>query len=368
MKRIVFILCAIILFGCKNEGENITEVPPVVEFEFGDIAVPSTTETTAAITADLPFVKIDGKYDHNAKLTLHYHQADSIDNGFTVIDEYELLIGEVKFLIFDLEPDTTYSAFMHLESSTGETAQSEPFDFTTKPLENINGVKYKININSERGLFATVHISDIRYVVHNVNIELSSLCFKYRRYGNIYYQEWYSYEFGAEEIADGEVEFEIPSGGEEYLDELMTYEYLISIVPKDDTYPAYNLAEGNPYYRFKMGYAEITANLSTPVLTLDNNIVRVIVDKVDLYYDGVSIDDYKSAYPSYAIRYRIKGTDEWTQDTCYRKEGGINHAFGVYGAEPNTVYEVCAVVYAGEGDGRKAVYSDIAEICVNPTN
>ena len=227
MKRIVFILCAIMLFGCKNEGENITVTPSIVEFVFGDVAVPSTTETTAAIKADRPFVKIDGKYDHNAKLTLHYYEADNVIEEIFVVDDYELLIGEVKFLIFDLAPGTTYGAYLQLESSTGETAQSEPFDFTTKPLENINGVKYNININSERGLFATVHISDIRYVVHNVNIELSSLCFKYRRYGNINYQEWYSYEFGAEEIADGEVEFEIPSGGEEYLDELMTYEYLI---------------------------------------------------------------------------------------------------------------------------------------------
>ena len=367
MKRIVFLLCAVMLFACKNEVDNVTETPVVV-FEFGKVSNVSTGETTAAITADLPFVKIDGKYDHDAKLTLLYHRSDSLDNSFEIIDDFELLIGEVKFLIFDLEPGTTYSAFLHLESSTGETAQSEHFEFTTKPEVAANGQVFKININSERGLFATVHISDIRYIVDNVDIELSKVTFEYRRYGNINYQEWCIYEFGAEEIADGEVEFEIPSNGEEYLDELETYEYLISLVPKDESYPTYKLAEGNTYYRFKMGYAEIEASLSTPVLTLEDDILRVAVERVDLFYDGVSIDDYKSGFPSYAIRYRTKGADEWEQRSCRRENGGISVSFGLKDVEPNSVYEFCGVVYAGEGDGHKAVYSDIAEICINPTN
>ena len=367
MKRIVFLLCAVMLFACKNEVDNVTETPVVV-FEFGKVSNVSTGETTAAITADLPFVKIDGKYDHDAKLTLLYHRSDSLDNSFEIIDDFELLIGEVRFLIFDLEPGTTYSAFMHLESSTGETAQSERFDFTTKPLENINGAKYDININSKRGLFATVHISNIRYIVDNADIELDCLRFEYRRYKNFNYQEWTTYEFGTEEIADGEVEFEIPSNGEEYLDELTTYEYIISFVPKDESYPTYKTAEGNQYYTFKMGYAEIEASLSIPALTLENDILRVVVERVDLFYDGISIDDYKSGFPSYAIRYRAKGADEWEQRSCTRENGGMSVTFGVKGVEPNTTYEFCGVVYAGEGAQHKAFYSDVAEICINPTN
>ena len=367
MKRIVFLLCAVMLFACKNEVENVIETPIVV-FEFGKVSNVSTGETTAAITADRPFVKIDGKYDHDAKLTLLYHRADSLDNSFEIIDDFELLIGEVRFLIYDLEPGTTYIAFLQLESTTGETAQSERFEFTTKPLASIDGVKYNINIDSKRGLFATVHISEIRYVVDNVDIELNKVTFEYRRYGNINYQEWTTYEFGTEEIADGEVEFEIPSNGEEYLDELTTYEYIISFVPKDESYPTYKTAEGNPYYTFKMGYAEIEASLSTPTLTLENDILRVVVERVDLFYDGVSIDDYKSGFPSYAIRYRIKGAEEWEQRSCTRENGGMSVTFGVKGVEPNTTYEFCAVVYAGKGDGHKGFYSDIAEICINTTN
>ena len=366
MRRIVYILSVLLFFACQKESQGEADVQaPVVEFTFGEVSV-ATRETEAKIEADLPYVQIDGKFDHDAQLTLLYQKVESLDNDYSEIYAFEYTLGKVKFLIRNLESETTYRAFLQLESSTGEVGASEPFEFTTYPDVSTDSQSFKININSERGLFATVHISDVRYIVDNVDVELSKVTFEYRRYGNINYQEWCIYEFGAEEIADGEVEFEIPSNGEEYLDELETYEYLISLVPKDESYPTYKLAEGNPYFRFKMGYADITANLSTPNLTLDNNIVRVIVDKVDLYYDGVSIDDYKFGYPSYAIRYRIKGTDEWTQDTCYRKEGGINHAFGVYGAEPNTVYEVCAAVYAGQS--HTTVYSDVVEICVNPTN
>jgi hypothetical protein len=175
-----------------------------------------------------------------------------------------------------------------------------------------------------------------------------------------------TYEFGAEEISDGEVEFEIPGEGDTYLDELTTYEYVIVMVPEDDNYQTYTFGEGHKYYRFKMGYAEINASFTTPRVTLDDNIVRVAVDRVDLYYDGVSIDDYEFGYPSYAIRYRIKGEDEWTQKTVYRKDGAINDAFGVHDAAPNTTYEVVAVVYAGAS--RTAYYSETVEICVKQSN
>lgn len=365
MKRLFIFLLASMLFACEKVEESGAPEPTTTSFNFGKITA-TTTETTASITADIPYVQIDGKYDHEAKLTLFYHDTESIDCSLVEITEYELLIGEVRFLLRNLKPETVYSAFLQLESSTGEQATSDHFEFVTKAGDTGDSKGLTINIDSHRGLFATVRLSDIHYKENNVDVALESLRFEYRRADNIYYQEWFTYEFGAEEISDGEVVFEIPGEDDTYLDELTTYEYVIVMIPEDDNYQTYTFGEGHKYYRFKMGYAEISASFTTPRVTLDDNIVRVAVDRVDLYYDGVSIDDYEFGYPSYAIRYRIKGEDEWTQKTVYRKDGAISDAFGVHDAAPNTTYEIVAVVYAGAS--RTACYSETVEICVNPTN
>ncbi|MEE1168709.1 MAG: hypothetical protein UHS52_06760, partial [Alistipes sp.] len=154
----------------------------------------------------------------------------------------------------------------------------------------------------------------------------------------------------------------------EYLFEGMTYEYCVVITPADENYPPYRFGGENRYYTFKMGYAEITANISTPVLTQENNAVKVNVDRAEIYYDGVSADDYIFAHPSYSIRYRVKGIDTWTQVIFLdrNEDGSLNASFDISRAEPDTVYEVVATIHSG--NSHTMCYSDIVEICVNPTN
>ena len=149
------------LFACEKVEEAGAPKPTTISFNFGKITA-TTTETTASITADIPYAQIDGKYDHDAKLTLFYHDTESIDCSLVEITDYELLIGEVRFLLRNLKPETVYSAFLQLESSTGEQATSDHFEFTTKPDKAENRKGLTININSERGLFATVRLCDLQ--------------------------------------------------------------------------------------------------------------------------------------------------------------------------------------------------------------
>lgn len=361
MRRIIYLLLALTLFACQNEVEM--PATPTIEFSFGKIRVTSH-HTSAAITADLPSVKINGGYDHNAKLTLCYHEKESLDCSIEIVDEYELLLGEVRFILTNLKPDTTYSAYLSLESSTGEIGTSEQFEFVTEQQISQDGIGCKIIINSNRGLFASVNISNIKYTKDSVDVALESLRFEYRLYNNAQYPEWSAIEFGADEIADGSVKFDLPGDDNNYLAETRTYEYVIVLVPEDDSYGPYTLGDESHNYRFEMGRAEISANISTPQLTINDGVVSVDVERVDIFYDGVSADYYQFANPTYSIRYRIKGIDNWTQVifTQRTEDGGLNESFSVQNAEPNTVYEVVAAVYAG--NSHTLCYSEIAEICV----
>lgn len=138
MRRIVYILSVLLFFSCQKESQGEADVQaPVVEFTFGEVSV-ATRETEAEIEADLPYVQIDGKFDHDAQLTLLYQKVDSLDNDYSEIYAFEYTLGKVKFLIRNLESETTYRAFLQLESSTGEVGASESFELTTYPDVSTN--------------------------------------------------------------------------------------------------------------------------------------------------------------------------------------------------------------------------------------
>ena len=101
-----------------------------------------------------------------------------------------------------------------------------------------------------------MRISDIEYVQDSVSVALNRLHFEYRPYNNDSCIEWAQRKFDRVEVADGEVEFEIPDEGEEYLIDGTTYEYIIRMFPDDKLYEPYTIGLGNDFFRFETGFAE----------------------------------------------------------------------------------------------------------------
>lgn len=380
MKKYYLILgiIAITLMACQNDVEYQKETNNKNEIEFPEnekadsLAMNSnfskilvtSSETSAVLSANLPTIA-DIAIDEDARVLLLYKEAESLTNGFTQVDECELNDNHVQFTLTDLKPETRYLALLQLERQYGMDITSDYFGFKTSNYYSEEGKGLNVRINRDKGLVASVRISDIGYVQDSVDVTLNNLRFEYRMHNNANYTKWTSREFNADELSDGEVEFDIPGESDDYLAERATYEYVAVMTPEDDNYPAYTIGKDNEFFRFQMGYAEITANISTPQITLNNSIIEVEVESVDVFYDGVSTDDYKFGCPTYAIGYRVKGSEEWTLQTVYRIDGALSGSFAVNITEPNTVYEVIAVVEAGAS--QTLCYSEIVEISVPPT-
>lgn len=273
MKKYYWILgiIAITLMACQKEGDyqnvilnekgvespNKPETADSLEMNanFSKITV-TAFNSNAVIKANLPQAYTDDAIENISTISLLYKEAESLINGFTVYDKYEIADNQVKFTLRELVPETRYSALLQLTNKYDMTITSNYFEFKTSNYYSEDGKGCSINIESNKGRIAKVRISDIEYVQDSVSVALNRLHFEYRPYNNDSCIEWAQRKFDRVEIADGEVEFEIPDEGEEYLIDGTTYEYIIRMFPDDKLYEPYTLGLGNDFFRFETGFAE----------------------------------------------------------------------------------------------------------------
>ena len=354
MGRALFTLMVLVVIacGCKKQVEVVPQ-PPVVEFHFGDVVV-TAQETMAIVMADMPYVTIDDKYDHDMRFKLAYRE--SLADTYIYIEEYDHQINKVHFKLFDLQPDTTYIAHIYLESSTGEYATSDEFMIATEGADEGMRVYYNIDI-ATRGLFATMTLNDLRYMVGSTSVPFS-VVLEYRR-NHSTPQEWVVYECAAEEIVDEKLVIELPAEGHDYLFERDIYEYRISFIPEDESYETLNKTTDI----FYTSPAVITYDISTPQATYDNGVVRVASESIELFYDGISEREYTHDYPSYRLYYREKGVEEWVNIRAERDGDRLISAFGAHNVAPDTIYEIMMVAYVGRSHTQCC--SEIIELLVS---
>lgn len=372
--------------SCDKEKDAInSSVDTVVKHYFGEVVEVEVDETNVTILATMPRMTVDGYDNPKAKIKLGYEARMGEMVGEEQFEsEYGIRNGLVVFKLYKLAPMTEYAARIYIEDERYDySAASEDFTFGTAKRAPECEFDYDLNIEP-RGLFATITLDNMSYTADGEPHPLRSIELEYRRQGYIN-EERVKVEYDAEDIVDGRLVMELPSEGNDYLAYSTMYQYSIRVLPEQSLIPE------EPVYGdvvmmgdFTTSNAEIEVDFSTPLLSLEifdeldgvenvgDSRITAKVDKVDIYYDGVASEDYNPEYRRYdeAVKlcYRQKGSEEWmSHDMAKTEEGGFEARFIVDNPEPDFIYEVCVVVYAGS-DRSVGYYSDIAEINVRPSS
>lgn len=384
-----FLLClmaAVALTSCDKDKDAInSSVDTGIKHYFGEVVEIEVDETNVTILATMPRMTVDGYDNPKAKIKLGYEARMGEMVGEEQFEsEYGIRNGLVVFKLYKLAPMTEYAARIYIEDERYDySAASEDFTFGTAKRGPKCEFDYDLNIEP-RGLFATITLDNMSYTADGEPHPLRSIELAYRRHG-YFNEEYVKAEYDAEDIVDGRLVMELPVQGHDYLAYSTMYQYSIRVLPEQSLIPE------EPVYDdvvmmgdFTTSNAEIEVDFSTPLLSLEifdeldgienvgDSRITAHVDKVDIYYDGVAAEDYNPEYKGYdevfKLCYRPKGSEEWRlHDIAKTKDGSFETRFIVDNPEPDTIYEVCVVVYAGS-DRSVGHYSDIVEINVNPSS
>lgn len=384
-----FLLClmaAVALTSCDKDKDAInSSVDTGIKHYFGEVVEIEVDETNVTILATMPRMTVDGYDNPKAKIKLGYEARMGEMVGEEQFEsEYGIRNGLVVFKLYKLAPMTEYAARIYIEDERYDySAASEDFTFGTAKRGPKCEFDCDLNIES-RGLFATITLDNISYTADGEPHPLRSIELEYRRHG-YFNEERVKVEYDAEDIVDGRLVMELPAQGHDYLAYSTMYQYSIRVLPEQSLIPE------EPVYDdavlmgdFTTSNAEIEVDFSTPLLSLEifdeldgienvgDSRITAHVDKVDIYYDGVAAEDYNPEYKGYGevikLCYRPKGSEEWRlHDIAKTKDGSFETRLIVDNPEPDTIYEVCVVVYAGS-DRSVGHYSDIVEINVNPSS
>ena len=327
--------------SCDSTFVGIEEI----ECHFGEISV-ETTPKSATITTPKPYLTVDGK-PVDAKISLHY-----IGAGHDIVEcveEYREEDGEIIFEIDRLIPETQYKAHISLNGGEYGIHRSKEIRFTTDAL---HVAEISMHLEAEvaaKGLMATLSISDITYLVDGKSTSIAFVEVAYKRNDAT---EWQKRGFDASRITNGALSVGLPFEKGEYLTENSDYRYRITLDPVGD-----NSSITSDEFEFKTLFAEVTANIPQPTLSLQGVYISATVENVEVFYDGIPATEYKGDYPvKYYLCHRLKGAETWTTFEIANGKGPI----GIKAEEGNT-YEFKAVV---EDATEQCYESQIAEITV----
>lgn len=337
MKRYLYILLSttLTLLGC----EHFTSTDkPEVAFCFTPIEV-RATETTATIQ-NRSYMTIDGiRSDEKTTFYLEYakiNEEEFVRGG----DFLRLSDGWFEFSLTDLEPGTAYKGRITIDGGEYGSETGEPFPFTTKEDVKIESISCNAEVDA-KGLFATVHLSDVAYLVNEEPQQIAFIKVEYARQNE---SGWNYIEATGSSIKNGKIEFTIPQSGEEYLVENRSYNYRVTITPSNSDYKA--ITTDN--FSFKTEYAEVSAEFSTPILSYGDEGISARVNSVEVYFDGISAEEYDSSYPiEYSFRYRKKGANNWDKVEAEVLNGGIQANIPASKLIKGATYEVTASITAG---------------------
>ena len=342
------------LFTACDEIEQIMK--PSVNYYFGSPRT-ETTETSAKIIIDQPFATVDGQIYNEAVITLGYVRTeDQFIEELTIVEEYETKDSVIIFTINDLEPATNYIAYTFIDAGEHGSKKSEAYHFNT----DIHTPEYtalgRVSVEA-KGIMATITLSEVAYLVDDKEVPFSNVRVEYARKRSEL--EWVGIDIAGENFSDGTETIAIPAEGADFLEEYSPYLYRLIFTPADDQFPTITTESGE----FKTEYAEVTAEISTPDVTIVGDNIEIDVESVKVWFDGVERPDYYNL--EYYVYYREPGGEEyyWPNKTEVElTDGGISLSLAVASFEQGKEYEFAAAVVAGAE--KKVKLSDIVTITI----
>ena len=354
MKRLLYICVAALLFTACDEIEQIMK--PSVNYYFGSPRT-ETTETSAKIIIDQPFATVDGQIYNEAVITLGYVRTeDQFVEELTIVEEYETKDSVIIFTINDLEPATNYIAYTFIDAGEHGSKKSEAYHFNT----DIHTPEYtalcRVSVEA-KGITAAITLSEAAYLVDDKEVPFSNVRVEYARKRSEL--EWVGIDIAGDSFSDDTETIAIPAEGADFLEEYSPYLYRLIFTPADDQFPTITTESGE----FETKYAEVTAEISTPDVTIVGDNIEIDVESVKVWFDGVERPDYH--YLEYYVYYREPGSEEyyWPNKTEVElTDGGISLSLAVASFEQGKEYEFAAAVVAGAE--KKVKLSDIVTITI----
>ena len=332
MKRYIYtMLSALLLFsvGCDFENGGTTEPKPVVGFIFGSVEV-EATDTTAVVDV-LAYITVDGVKYEGTKLSVEYWAGGDSANMKSVTEYVEVGDnGRVAFTISDLTENTRYYANIVCDGGKKYGVQRKEFTFATRKT-----ITQSISCNANvvtKGLFATINLSDVAYMLNDDPQKIASLKLEYARHNS---NAWTVVDVAGNSIKNGNVSIAIPKSGDDYLEENTDYVFFVTLTPVDSDLESIM----SNSFEFKTSYAVITANIAKPQLKYNDEGITIKAGSIAVYYDGVESDDYTSH-----IYFREQGTNLWEE---YTLSVGDTVVIPSEQLKENTRYEAKVSIVAG---------------------
>ncbi|MBO7282816.1 MAG: hypothetical protein J6U73_05400 [Alistipes sp.] len=327
MKRYLYTLFVALLFvaGCDIDNFN----KPDVAFYFG----PVTTETTncSATVEVMAYMTVDEELYNDANVYLEYWKRgeDSISTT-KVTDSIE---GDTQFIriftINDLEPSTHYLARVVIDGGEAYGSKNEICTFITKQQE---GIICDATVDA-KGLVATVNLENVAYLVDDEPQQIAFLKLEYALAGA---NEWNVVEIAGSSIKNGKAIIAIPKSGDAYLEENSDYSYRVTITPTNSEYKAITTKN----FSFTTTYAEITASISKPQLSYNDEGITIKAGNTAVYADGVALEEYTTS-----IFFRKQGDNLWEVYPLTDTNSVVVPADEL---KENTTYEAMVSIVAGE--------------------
>ena len=208
---------------------------------------------------------------------------------------------------------------------------------------------------TSKGLLATITLRDVVFTLDGEPQPIAKVCVEYQ------HQEsesgaWSAIEKSSNALSDGIEDFELPAEGAEYLKEESNYIFRITITPEDSRYESYT----SDITQFKTDFAEVTADIATPSLSLEDNTIKAVVTSTKVYFDGIELSEY--AYLDYYIYYRKAGRSEWDEKHKVesQEDGSLSLSVDCATLDEDATYEFCGVVVAGAS--QQVLISTVATI------
>ena len=301
----------------------------------------ATTENSATIKTLKPYI-LNGTTKEEVTLYLEYWAEGESGSKYQV-EEYAENLGFVTFTIEGLLPETTYCAYIVMGCKEhSEVEYGEQFTFTTQ--EHIPVAKYSCDIAIDaKGLYADVALTNVQFMVDDQAQPIASVMLEYRRKFSSG-GEWKSVNIEPSSLVNGAATVRIPADGEEYLEESSNYSCRVTLTPEDATYESYSVTES-----FATKYAEVDADIATPVAEIKGDHLSLNVESVKVYFDGIELADYDIRY---GFIYRLQGDDEIMTDqdfieVDYDATNGMSLTMPLSSFEEGATYEFYGAVIAG---------------------
>ena len=318
----------------------VVETKPDVVYYFSSIRV-ETSENSATIEAVKPYITVDGVKVEDPEIYLEYW-VESNQSDATRVDEYTESNGYIIFELDGLKEDTAYLACISVGSEYGKETCAA---FPVVTEEHIPTAEYSCDVEIEaKGLYADVVLSNVQFTLDAEAQPIESVVVEYRRkYSGS--GEWIAVSVDGSTLESGATTIRIPADGEEYLEECREYSCRVTIIPEDANYDSYSVTKS-----FETSYAEVVADIATPVAVIKGENLMLSVDSVRVYFDGIELDDYYNL--RYGFIYREQGDDEIMTDSDlieveYDAANGMSLSMPLSSFKQGVTYEFYGAVIAG---------------------